>query len=102
MLRTEILTPAVQVLDSNDELKPAQLSLQLNHPAYLRGLQVKKLNYPILLILPFTAHALLGGGGPTQKKSIKKSKSISGILGWVLTFFDPNFKLFKKFFGFIA
>ena len=31
-----------------------------------------------------------GGGGPTQKKS-KKSKSISGILGWVLTFFDPKF-----------
>ena len=30
------------------------------------------------------------GGGPTQKKS-KKSKSISGILGWVLTFFDPKF-----------
>ena len=34
--------------------------------------------------------ANIGGGGPTQKKS-KKSKSISGILGWVLTFFDPKF-----------
>ena len=32
----------------------------------------------------------MGEGGPTQKKS-KKSKSISGILGWVLTFFDPKF-----------
>ena len=28
-----------------------------------------------------------GGGGPT----LKKSKSISGILGWVLTFLDPKF-----------
>ena len=32
---------------------------------------------------------LLGGG--QLKKSQKKSKSISGILGWVLTFFDPKF-----------
>ena len=28
-----------------------------------------------------------GGGGANSKKSQKKSKSISGILGWVLTFF---------------
>ena len=36
--------------------------------------------------------ATLGGGGGGQlKKSQKKSKSISGILGWVLTFFDPKF-----------
>ena len=37
---------------------------------------------------------LLGGqkgGGGQLKKSQKKSKSISGILGWVLTFFDPKF-----------
>ena len=32
-----------------------------------------------------------GGGGGQLKKSQKKSKSISGILGWVLTFFDPKF-----------
>ena len=32
-----------------------------------------------------------GGGGGQLKKSLKKSKSISGILGWVLTFFDPKF-----------
>ena len=31
------------------------------------------------------------GGGGQLKKSQKKSKSISGILGWVLTFFDPKF-----------
>ena len=30
-------------------------------------------------------------GGGQLKKSLKKSKSISGILGWVLTFFDPKF-----------
>ena len=30
-------------------------------------------------------------GGGQLKKSQKKSKSISGILGWVLTFFDPKF-----------
>ena len=44
----------------------------------------------------FLAHksmnCILGGGGGGQlKKSLKKSKSISGILGWVLTFFDPKF-----------
>ena len=33
----------------------------------------------------------LGWGGGQLKKSQKKSKSISGILGWVLTFFDPKF-----------
>ena len=32
-----------------------------------------------------------GGGGANSKKVKKKSKSISGILGWVLTFFDPKF-----------
>ena len=31
-----------------------------------------------------------GGGGPLLK-SLKKSKSISGILGWVLTFLDLQF-----------
>ena len=30
-------------------------------------------------------------GGANSKKVKKKSKSISGILGWVLTFFDPKF-----------
>ena len=35
--------------------------------------------------------ATLGGGGGQLKKSLKKSKSISGILGWVLTFFDSKF-----------
>ena len=38
-----------------------------------------------------TCSGLLGGGGGQLKKSQKKSKSISGILGWVLTFFDPKF-----------
>ena len=37
------------------------------------------------------AEKLGGGGGGQLKKSQKKSKSISGILGWVLTFFDPKF-----------
>ena len=37
------------------------------------------------------ARRRLGGGGGQLKKSQKKSKSISGILGWVLTFFDPKF-----------
>ena len=36
-----------------------------------------------------------GGGG-----NLKKSKSNSGILGWVLTFFDPNFKLPSEVFRF--
>ena len=36
------------------------------------------------------AGSTLGGGGQL-KKSQKKSKSISGILGWALTFFDPEF-----------
>ena len=45
-----------------------------------------------LAFCDFVRISLLGGGGGGQlKKSLKKSKSISGILGWVLTFFDPKF-----------
>ena len=33
----------------------------------------------------------MGGGGGNSKKSLKKSKSISGIFGWVLTFLDLKF-----------
>ena len=37
-------------------------------------------------------------GGGNSKKSLKKSKSIPGIFGWVLTFLDPKFKLISVVF----
>ena len=43
-----------------------------------------------------------GGGGGQLKKSQKKSKSISGILGWVLTFLTQNFNSFQWFFTWIT
>ena len=42
--------------------------------------------------------SMLGGGGGATLKSLKKSKSISGILGWVLTFLDPKFFLISGVF----
>ena len=39
-----------------------------------------------------------GGGGGQLLKILKKSKSISGIFGWVLTFLDLKFKLMSVVF----
>ena len=43
------------------------------------------------MLLLFTLGGGGAGGRSTLRKSKKVLKSISGILGWVLTFLDPKF-----------
>ena len=51
----------------------------------------RNLHTSLKVLKGFKKPLIQSWGGGQLKKSLKKSKSISGILGWVLTFFDPKF-----------